>query len=77
MRSPPPELVPERLADVLAEGWGLRAVSLQYVPEGGGSHYWTLTDDAASAISSRSTTSTTRAGSAAAEKLSSTGCAAP
>ena len=46
MRSPPPQLAPERLADVLAEGWGLRAVSLQYVPEGGGSHHWTLTDSA-------------------------------
>jgi hypothetical protein len=30
---------------VLAEGWGLRAVSLAYVPEGGGSHHWKLVDD--------------------------------
>jgi spectinomycin phosphotransferase len=43
MRSPPPDLAPERLADVLADGWGLRAVSLEYVPEGGGSHHWKLT----------------------------------
>lgn len=44
MRSPPPDLAPERLADVLADGWRLRVVSLEYVPEGGGSHHWMLTD---------------------------------
>lgn len=43
MRSPPSDLAPERLADVLADGWGLRALSLEYVPEGGGSHHWMLT----------------------------------
>jgi spectinomycin phosphotransferase len=44
MRSPPPDLAPERLAGVLADGWGLRAVSLEYMPEGGGSHHWILAD---------------------------------
>lgn len=44
MRSPPPGLAPEHLADVLADGWGFRGLSLEYVPEGGGSHHWTLTD---------------------------------
>jgi len=43
MRSPPPDLAPELLADVLAEGWGLRAASLEYLPEGGGGHHWRLT----------------------------------
>ena len=46
MRSPPPDLVAERLPDVLAEGWELRAVSLAYVPEGGGSYHWRLTSAA-------------------------------
>ena len=45
MRSPPADLVPERLARALAEGWGRRATSLEYVPEGGGSHHWKLTGD--------------------------------
>jgi spectinomycin phosphotransferase len=44
MRSPPRDLAPDRLADVLADGWGHRAVSLEYVPEGGGSHHWILDD---------------------------------
>lgn len=43
MRTPPPDLAMDRLADVLADGWGLRAASLEYVPEGGGSHHWALT----------------------------------
>jgi spectinomycin phosphotransferase len=29
---------------VLAEGWGLRADSLEYLPVGGGSHHWLLAD---------------------------------
>jgi len=45
MRTPPPDLTQERLADVLAEGWGLRPLSLAYVPEGGGSHHWKFIDD--------------------------------
>jgi len=44
MRSAPPDLVAQQLEAVLAEGWGLQAVSLEYLPEGGGSHHWTLTD---------------------------------
>ena len=45
MRSPPVDLVPERLARALAEGWHHRAASMEYVPEGGGSHHWKLTGD--------------------------------
>jgi len=36
--------VPQQLAGVLAEGWGLRSASLEYLPEGAGSHHWTLTE---------------------------------
>ena len=43
MRSPPEDLVPERLGTALAEGWNLRAAVMEYVPEGGGSHHWKLT----------------------------------
>ena len=45
MRSPPADLVPERLGKALAEGWRLRAASMEYVPEGGGSYHWKLTDE--------------------------------
>jgi spectinomycin phosphotransferase len=45
VRSPPADLVPERLGEALAQGWGLRAASLEYVPEGGGSHHWRLTGE--------------------------------
>ena len=44
MRSPPADLVQKHLEKALAEGWRLRAASLAYVPEGGGSHHWKLTD---------------------------------
>jgi len=37
--------VPERLGRALAEGWRLHAASMEYVPEGGGSHHWKLTGD--------------------------------
>jgi spectinomycin phosphotransferase len=39
------DLAPERLARALAEGWHRRAASMEYVPEGGGSHHWKLTGD--------------------------------
>jgi spectinomycin phosphotransferase len=42
VRSAPPDLVPERLEAALAEGWRLRAASLEYLPVGGGSHHWLL-----------------------------------
>jgi spectinomycin phosphotransferase len=42
VRSAPPDLVPGRLAAALAEGWQLRAGSLEYLPVGGGSHHWLL-----------------------------------
>lgn len=46
MRSPPAEadLAPADLLTALAEGWRLEAASLEYVPEGGGSHHWKLID---------------------------------
>jgi spectinomycin phosphotransferase len=42
VRSRPANLVPERLALALSQGWGLRARSMRYVPEGGGSYHWRL-----------------------------------
>jgi spectinomycin phosphotransferase len=45
VRTPPADLTCERLAQALAEGWQLRATSLEYVPEGGGSHHWTAAGD--------------------------------
>ncbi|HEY3723736.1 MAG TPA: aminoglycoside phosphotransferase family protein [Acidimicrobiia bacterium] len=45
MRSRPSDLDDERLLRTLDAGWGLRAGSLTYVPEGGGSHHWTLVGD--------------------------------
>lgn len=44
MRSPPADLAPERLGAALADGWELRAASMEYWPEGAGSHHWVLTD---------------------------------
>ena len=32
------------LERAVAAGWGVRAVSVQYVPEGGGSHHWKFVD---------------------------------
>lgn len=43
MRSPPAGLRPESVAKTLADGWRLRPASMEYVPEGGGSHHWKLT----------------------------------
>lgn len=43
MRSPPADLVTERLGVALAEAWQLRAASLEYLPEGGGAHHYVLT----------------------------------
>jgi spectinomycin phosphotransferase len=45
VRSPPTDLATERLREELAQGWRIRAASLEYVPEGGGSHHWRLIDD--------------------------------
>ena len=45
MRSPPEDLVPERLGKALAEGWDLPTASLEYVPEGGGGYHWKLTSE--------------------------------
>jgi spectinomycin phosphotransferase len=46
MRSPPVDLAPERLREALAGSWQMRADSIDYVPEGGGSHHWKVMDDA-------------------------------
>ncbi len=45
VRSLPADLAPERLRQALADGWRIRAASLEYVPEGGGGYHWKLTDD--------------------------------
>jgi spectinomycin phosphotransferase len=42
VRSLPADLDPERLAAALAEGWHLNPASMDYVPEGGGSHHWKM-----------------------------------
>ena len=44
MRSPPDDLAQQDVGNALAEGWRLRAASMEYLPEGGGSHHWVLTD---------------------------------
>lgn len=46
MRSLPAGLATDRLRHVLADGWRIRAASLDYVPEGGGGYHWKLTDQA-------------------------------
>jgi spectinomycin phosphotransferase len=45
VRSIPAGLVPQRLRQVLADGWQIRAASLEYVPEGGGGYHWKLTEE--------------------------------
>jgi spectinomycin phosphotransferase len=45
VRSPPTDLEPERLDEELTRVWGIRAASMGYVPEGGGSHHWRVLDD--------------------------------
>jgi spectinomycin phosphotransferase len=37
--------MPERLEAALAEGWRLPVTAMEYVPEGGGGHHWTLTGE--------------------------------
>jgi spectinomycin phosphotransferase len=44
MRSPPDDLAQQDVENAVAEGWRLRAASMEYLPEGGGSHHWVLTD---------------------------------
>jgi len=43
------DLVPQRLREALAEGWRIHGGSMEYVPEGGGSHHWKLLDEAGQA----------------------------
>jgi spectinomycin phosphotransferase len=45
VRSPPTDLEPERLGEELTRVWDIRAASMGYVPEGGGSHHWRVLDD--------------------------------
>lgn len=42
VRSPPDDLRPELIEEVLARGWAIRASTMEYIPEGGGSHHWQL-----------------------------------
>jgi spectinomycin phosphotransferase len=44
VRSLPDDLVSQDVGKAVAEGWRLRAASMEYLPEGGGSHHWVLTD---------------------------------
>ena len=46
MRTAPRDLSQSGLRDSLAGGWGLNAVDVEYVPEGGGSYHWQVADDA-------------------------------
>jgi spectinomycin phosphotransferase len=38
------DLAPTAIAEALVDGWGIRAASMDYVPEGGGSHHWKAVD---------------------------------
>jgi spectinomycin phosphotransferase len=44
VQSPPDDLVQQDVGKAVAEGWRVRAASMEYLPEGGGSHHWVLTD---------------------------------
>lgn len=45
MRAPPADLEPRRLEAALAEGWHLRAASMEYLPVGGGAYHWAVAGD--------------------------------
>ena len=45
VRHPPVDLQLELLRDELVSGWGFRPASVEYVPEGGGSHHWRTFDE--------------------------------
>jgi spectinomycin phosphotransferase len=45
MRFPPQDLATERLEGELASGWAIHLASIDYFPEGGGSHHWRATED--------------------------------
>jgi spectinomycin phosphotransferase len=44
VRSLPDDLAPQDVGTAVAEGWRLRRASMEYLPEGAGSHHWVLTD---------------------------------
>jgi spectinomycin phosphotransferase len=44
VRTRPPDLDDDAVARSLADGWGVGAASMSYVPEGGGSHHWKVSD---------------------------------
>jgi spectinomycin phosphotransferase len=46
LRTAPEGLADTSLITALAEGWGLTAIRIEYVPEGGGSYHWRVADDA-------------------------------
>ena len=45
MRNPPVDMGLERLRDELVAGWNISSVTMDYVPEGGGSHHWRAIGD--------------------------------
>jgi spectinomycin phosphotransferase len=45
VRHPPADLQLKRLRDELIAGWSIRPESMDYVPEGGGSHHWYAIDN--------------------------------
>jgi spectinomycin phosphotransferase len=44
VRTRPSDLDDDAVTRSLADGWGVEAASMSYVPEGGGSHHWKVTD---------------------------------
>ena len=44
VRTQPSDLDDDAVTRSLADGWGVEAASMSYVPEGGGSHHWKVTD---------------------------------
>lgn len=45
MRGQPEDLDATGLSGPLREGWGFRVAAAEYVPEGGGSHHWSVHDE--------------------------------
>jgi spectinomycin phosphotransferase len=45
VRNPPADLRLERLGETLLTGWSIAVGTMEYVPEGGGSHHWCTTDN--------------------------------
>lgn len=45
MRTPPADITSESIQRTLLEGWQLALDTIEYVPEGGGSHHWRVSDE--------------------------------